>query len=334
MVAAPIALPDGGDGSLGVDGMSEKKLRNFEARVLGPEHAREHASARRVVRHRKAVLRREARKIRRMAPRCAGATCATSAGRRGSSGARPRCAPGRGRGAAELRRRVGSAGGFSLPVIGIHGDAVPTGKILYFAYPSSPFNGHPVFNIGAAAAGTRSPRPATGWTRRCCAIRRPGNMVPANICVRGPDPAGRRARPGRGGNLQFSGTKDWQGLEQRSTRSHVSTRRGRSSPTCATGVVPDGHDAARRARADPLGRDETGGDISTFARQGHRALHAVARHERRRTITLLGGCAGSPACRRTARYYRTCSSCPAARTLVAGAGRHRLLGGEPIGRPP
>jgi hypothetical protein len=37
-------------GSLGVAGMSERQLRAFETRVLGPAHAREHAVLRRAVR--------------------------------------------------------------------------------------------------------------------------------------------------------------------------------------------------------------------------------------------------------------------------------------------
>ena len=46
----PPGVRESPDGSLGVRGVSEKRLREFETAVLGPQHAAEHAKMRRLVR--------------------------------------------------------------------------------------------------------------------------------------------------------------------------------------------------------------------------------------------------------------------------------------------
>ena len=90
-------------------GVSEKRLRAFEQRVLGPEHAAEHASRRALVRSKKgrAALRRLRRRERTVRPLARMA----AASNEGSW-----------------------AGPYQLPVFGIHTTMLPTGKVLFFSY--------------------------------------------------------------------------------------------------------------------------------------------------------------------------------------------------------
>src|SRR4051794_14775051 len=107
LAAAPTAsahIPRAGrSGDLGVPGMSERQLRQFETAVLGPEHAAEHARMRALVRRRGAA-----------APAPAAATRA------------PVVSP-------AVGGRWQAA--FPLPVIGINAVMLPTGKVMWFAYP-------------------------------------------------------------------------------------------------------------------------------------------------------------------------------------------------------
>ena len=61
--AMPASARAHGSGELGVRGISERKLHTFETRVLGAEHAAEHARSRAAVRRRLARERSEAARI-------------------------------------------------------------------------------------------------------------------------------------------------------------------------------------------------------------------------------------------------------------------------------
>ena len=126
----------GKSGELGVTGVPEKRLRAFEERVLGSEHAAEHARSRAVVRRR---LAREARARRRLWE-------LPAAERRRVLRARAARAPAARR---TLRAQAAQAGAESevgrwnptatpLPVMAIHVAMLPTGKVLMFAYPKNP----------------------------------------------------------------------------------------------------------------------------------------------------------------------------------------------------
>ncbi len=106
LLAAPVAahvVSDHG-GSLEMGGMSEKQLRTFETEVLGPEHAAEHARMRQAIKT-----------------------------------GRVRAAD---TGPVQAAAVVPSFGGewaapFSIPVIGINAVMLPTGRVLWFAYPKN-----------------------------------------------------------------------------------------------------------------------------------------------------------------------------------------------------
>jgi len=100
VLAAPAAGSKPGD--LGVPGMSERQLRSFETQALGPEHAAEHARLRAVIR------------------------------RYGAAKETPLPAP-----KVSLPPSVGGRwrAPFRIPVIGINAIMLPTGKVMWFAYP-------------------------------------------------------------------------------------------------------------------------------------------------------------------------------------------------------
>lgn len=99
----------GQSGSLGVNETSETQLRAFEAETLGPDHAAEHAAERRAIRRGDVPSAPSAR-----------------AARAESTPPRRRADVGR------WTRR------FKIPVIGINALMLPTGKVMWFAYPTNP----------------------------------------------------------------------------------------------------------------------------------------------------------------------------------------------------
>jgi Domain of unknown function (DUF1929) len=95
---------------------SDARIRAFETRVLGPQHAVEHARGRRSARRFRARLRRMSPATRRALAR------------------RERS---RVRAAASVSPSEGGswAAPFALPVIGIHAALLPTGKVMLWGYP-------------------------------------------------------------------------------------------------------------------------------------------------------------------------------------------------------
>ena len=97
-------------GDLGVAGMSEAQLRTWETQVLGPEHAADHAALRRDVRLDKNVPKGPVGGFRLYEH------------------------------SAAIAPAVGGQwnGRFDIPVIGINAAMLPTGKVLWYAYPNEP----------------------------------------------------------------------------------------------------------------------------------------------------------------------------------------------------
>ena len=156
-------------GDLGVSGLSEAQLRAWETKVLGPEHAAEHAA-----------LRRDAR-LHKNAP----------TGPVGGFRLYAR--------SATVAPEVGGRwnGRFDIPVMGINAAMLPTGKVLWYAYPNEPDSAprrnegwavlwDPSKGTGADAFKRVDPPvdPATGAAGQHLVLR---NLVP-----------GRRARAGDG----------------------------------------------------------------------------------------------------------------------------------------
>jgi hypothetical protein len=105
-------------GDLGVPGMSERELRAYETATLGAAHAREHALMRRAIRTDKA----------------GGDAVSADA-------AAPKLAA-----AADVVEDVGPAvdvgqwkpGKTPFPIVAIHAALLPTGKVMFFSYPTFP----------------------------------------------------------------------------------------------------------------------------------------------------------------------------------------------------
>ena len=117
-----VAVAGHRSGELGLSGVSERQLRAFETKVLGPAHAAEHAR-----------MRRALRKGRRPPPnthRLAAAAAPDDPSVSGRWGAR-----------------------FSIPVMAINAAMLPTGKVLWYAYPQNP----------SVGGGPNTPNTAQGW---------------------------------------------------------------------------------------------------------------------------------------------------------------------------
>jgi hypothetical protein len=111
------ALPDHAHaGDLGVPGMSERELLAFETATLGPAHAREHALMRR-------AIREEANPSEAVT-------------------AEPKLAAA----AADVAEDVGDPADVGawetaktqFPIVAIHAAVLPTGKVMFFSYPTYP----------------------------------------------------------------------------------------------------------------------------------------------------------------------------------------------------
>jgi Domain of unknown function (DUF1929)/Bacterial Ig domain len=103
-------------GGLGVDGMNERELRSFETATLGAEHAREHA------------LMRAAMKVTEngTAPEPQPQTSALAAGDPVEETGDP----------AEVGRWQDAK--TALPIVAIHAALLPTGKVMFFSWPTYP----------------------------------------------------------------------------------------------------------------------------------------------------------------------------------------------------
>ena len=102
-------------GDLGVPGMSERELRDFETATLGPEHAREHALMRK-------EIREEEANPERVAPEPKLSVADAEVEVDGTP--------------ADVGQWIASKS--KWPIVAIHAALLPTGKVMFFSYPTYP----------------------------------------------------------------------------------------------------------------------------------------------------------------------------------------------------
>ena len=173
-------------GSLGVEGLSEKRLREFETSVLGPGHAREHAELR-------GVVRREKGSGEKQTDRAAPVARTAVEGD-----------------AAQVGRWNQETGGpFNIPIFGISAAQLPTGKVLWFAYPNQPSHSTPAKNYSNAYLWD----PATRTSERVDPPTDPRTGEPANIWCSGLSFLADGRLLVTGGNLYYDGAGNGPGLD-------------------------------------------------------------------------------------------------------------------------
>ena len=293
-------------GSLGVAGMSERRLRAFETRVLGPAHAREHALQRRAV-----CAPRRARRRPLAAP----------------ASAPPSASP------ADVGRWTAA---FPIPVMAVHAAVLPTGKVMWFSYPKNP-------SVRHGGDGPASPNTAQAWlwnpaTGQHTRVDPPlwrdpadGQLKPANIWCAGQSFTA-------DGRLVVVGRQPGLSSTERAT-SRVSTRSTRSIPFNETWTEqPD----MRHGRWYPTemrmpdgrmsiisGLDETGAAAPSFNTDVE-MFTPSADMNGRGTISLLGQLRRlGPAADR--RLYPHMFSMPSGRGLIGGPVHRRQLVAEHAG---
>jgi hypothetical protein len=273
-------------GDLGVAGMSEQELRDFETVTLGPEHAAEHATLRRALRLREAnpVDPEPTRNIARVAAAAVGEP-------------------------ADVGRWDASAT-VDFPVVAIHAAMLPTGKVMIFSYPKSPEENSAQAWLWDPATGQKVRRDPPLWLDP-----KDGVMKAANIWCSGHTFTADGELVVFGGNLEFpDGTKTYKGLNKVYTfnpftetwKEQPDMRHGRWYPT---GIrLPDGR--------IPIisGWDESGDplmntDVEMFTPPS--SLGGLGE------ISLIGGTggAGQPP---TGEFYPHMFGMPSGRSLVVG----------------
>ena len=162
----------------GVNDLSEHELREVETEMLGPVHAAEHALQRALAREQEG------------APAARTAAAARSENRGRAAVAGPPAQVGR------------WSAPFSIPVFGIHAVMLPTGKVMWWAYP---FGEDPKPNTAQAWL----------WDPRTGAFKRvdpplwldpaDGQLKPANIWCSGNSLLADGRLLATGGNLDYRG---------------------------------------------------------------------------------------------------------------------------------
>lgn len=298
-LACLIAVPVAAAGPPDVEDLDEAKLRTFEERVLGPGHAAEHARARK--KHgKKAPTGRAARHLH---PRGASTRIAR----------RPRA----------HRAAVPAEDGrwsdpVDLPINAIHAALMPTGKVLFWAYP----------NRGLNAKSNRSE--AWIWDPRTNATKQADPPLlfdqedqawkPANLWCSGQSLLADGRVLVTGGNLEYFkyGRNDYKGLNRVYTFNSFTEkwieqpqmRHGRWYPSQA--ILEDGRTVIMG------GYDETGGGYST-RNVDIELFTPAADMAARGTVSLLGGrrdgSAGNPP---DGGFYPHMFGLPSGRTMVLG----------------
>jgi hypothetical protein len=273
-------------GDLGVPGMTEQELRDFETATLGPEHAAEHAALRRALRV------REANPVDPEPTRNAAVAAAAAAGDPADVG------------------RWDASATVDFAVVAIHAAMLPTGKVMIFSYPKSPEQNSAQAWLWDPATGQKVRRDPPLWLDP-----KDGVMKAANIWCSGHTFTADGELVVFGGNLEFpNGTKTYKGLNKVYTfnpftetwKEQPDMRHGRWYPT---GIrLPDGR--------IPIisGWDESGDplmntDVEMFTPPS--SLSGLG------DISLIGGTggAGQPP---TGEFYPHMFAMPSGRSLVVG----------------
>jgi Domain of unknown function (DUF1929) len=160
-IPAPTDVADEPSGPLGVPGMTEGQLRAAETVMLGPEHAAEHAQ-----------MREAAREDVSSAQSIAAAHAQSEEGQ-ATAAAETR--------AAGPPQSVGQwASPFNIPIFAIASVMLPTGKVMWWAYPFG-HAGDPSDNTAQAWLWD----PSTGQTKEVDAPINPDTGKPANLWCAG-----------------------------------------------------------------------------------------------------------------------------------------------------
>ena len=220
-------------------GMSEPELRKMETAVLGPEHAAEHAEQR--------AMEERASELG-----VAGADAARSAG----DGVTNRV--------SGPPAQIGQWDApFSIPIFGIHAVMLPTGKVMWWAYPFG--DGEPRREHAQAWLWN----PATGAMKRVDPPVNPQTGQPANIWCSGQSLLADGRVLVTGGNLAYGNGTPRYRLEGPQQGLHVQPLQRDLDPAAryaSRALVPEPGAAARRTRGDHgrVRRDaRTPGDNST-----------------------------------------------------------------------
>jgi Domain of unknown function (DUF1929)/Bacterial Ig domain len=287
---------------LGVAGMSEAELRKVETITLGPAHAREHAMLRRAQREAAAEGEEEARRVvssagDRVDPED-GATGERSAQLAAAADADP----------GEVGRWASTM--INLEIVAIHAALLPTGKVLFFSFPKSPYTNSAQVWLWDPASGQQVRKDPPLVTDP-----RDGLTKPANIWCAGHTFSADGELVVFGGNLDFeTATQEYKGLNKVYTfnpftetwREQPEMRHGRWYPTgvrMADGRVPI------ISGWDESGTDRVNEDVDLFTPPA--SPGGVG------TTSLIGstGGTGQPP---TGEYYPHMFAMPSGRTLVAG----------------
>ena len=283
-------------------GVSEQRLRSFEERVLGPEHAAEHASRRALLRSKKA--RAALRKLRR-----------------GEGTVRARAS------LANAASDGAWAGPYTLPVFGIHTTMLPTGKVLFFSYDFFPGerelsteNNTATAHVWDPVTKTSKSVPPPLWTDPATGKTKPVNiwcgaqslMADGQVLVTGGTLAYNEGVAGKtyaGLNKVYTFdpfTETW--TEQPDMRG------GRWYPTQT--LLPDGRTLIMSGDSEK-GTLNGGEPVQNLDME---LFTPAATRGGRGTITLLGTRSGNPTADKppTGGLYPHVFAMPSGRTLVAG----------------
>jgi hypothetical protein len=194
----------------------EKKLESYERQALGPEHAAEHAELRRLAAKAEAAAAKHRAWLRDLAP----------AARRHAKAQERSAAVARVTRVHAEAARVGARGTVGrwttgptrIPVMGINAATLPTGKVLFWAYPVNP---NPAYNpdyvpggIGSAPNNSLSAvwDPRTGRTKVIPPPINPDTGERTNIWCSGISFLADGRILATGGNLGY--TPDWRGSQR------------------------------------------------------------------------------------------------------------------------
>lgn len=289
----------------------EKKLERVETRTLGPAHASEHAELRRLA----------AKAAARAAKRRATLRALPRAQQRRVRARERRLARAR---AGRVRAQAAQAGAPSdvgqwttgptnIPVMGINAATLPTGKVLFWAYPTNP---NPAYNpayqpggIGSAPNNSLSAvwDPATGRTKVIPPPINPDTGERTNLWCSGISFLADGRVLATGGNLGY--TPDWRGLQrayifdpQSETWSEVGRMRGgRWYPSQV--LLPDGRTLVLQGY-DETGTQTRNRDVEVFD-PGTGQFSVI-------------GQLGAPGAPPVGEYYPHTFLMPSGRVLIAG----------------
>jgi hypothetical protein len=197
--------------------MTEKQLRTYETQLLGPEHAAQHAELRTLAREAAAARAKHERWLKSLPPAQRKRQIAKE---KAESKARVAKLRARAQKKAGPPRKVGkwTSKPKHIPVMAINTAMLPTGKVLFWSYPTNP---NPAYNPAFVEGGIGSAPneaisavwdPKTGKSKIIPPPINPDTGHPANIWCSGISFLADGRVLATGGNLGY--TPDWRGLQR------------------------------------------------------------------------------------------------------------------------